>query len=70
MSSASNESRTTSDHPQHERHFITVKEAAFLYSVSEDWLRRNRCIPKVTLGRRMVRIDVNALHAYFRQHEV
>jgi hypothetical protein len=52
------------------RRFITVKEASYLYSASEDWLRRTKEIPKVYLGRRMVRIDAKALEAFFRQHEV
>jgi excisionase family DNA binding protein len=50
------------------KRYITVKEAALLYSVSEDWLRRNKRIPKVRLGRRMVRLDDEALKTHFRNH--
>jgi hypothetical protein len=50
--------------------FLRIKEAAVMFSVSEDWIRRNKSIPKVSLGRRLVRVDVVALEQFFRQHEV
>lgn len=49
--------------------YLTLKEAAFLYSVSVDYLRRNKRIPKVTLGRRMVRIHASTLEQYFKENE-
>lgn len=52
------------------RTLITVKEAAARYSVSADWLYRNKGIPRVTIGRRMVRFSVSVLDNYFNNHEV
>lgn len=49
--------------------YLRIRDAAVMYSVSQDFLRRNKAIPKVTIGRRMVRIDVNHLERYFKERE-
>jgi len=53
-----------------EKRYLTINEAAERYSVSKDWLYRTKRIPKVHLGSRMVRIEVAALDAFFKDHEV
>lgn len=52
------------------KRWITIKEASHRFSVSPDWLYRNKRIVKSHLGRRMVRVDLEALEDYFRNHEV
>jgi hypothetical protein len=53
---------------EREPEYLTIQEAARVYSVSTDWLYRNTRIPRVTLGARMVRIEKRAMDAYFNEH--
>jgi hypothetical protein len=48
---------------------VTVEVAAAMYSVSVDWLYRNKAIKRSKDGSRMVRINLQSLDDYFRNRE-
>ena len=50
--------------------YMTLAQAAEMYSVSVDWLRRNKRIPKFKASRRLVRVRASDIEEFFLNHEV
>lgn len=49
--------------------YLSAREVAAVYGVSEDWVRRNKRLRRFTLGRRLVLYEVESIETHFMEHE-
>lgn len=68
MPDAAPQDQNTSNRPP--KRMLSARQAAHIYSVSEDWLRRQVGLRRVKIGRKLVRYDVDDLENFFRLRRV